>query len=217
MMISARLNALMSDSFFYEPWENVCLEPFHGTREEWLVQLTDELRPVFAEKRFPIPDKVRTSIGWTKSKRAIGECWSTTASADNTTEIFIVPSKDDSFDIAQILVHELIHAAVGLTEGHKGNFKRLALELKLGGKMTATIRTPDFDKWIEPIMATVGNIPHARLGSDRSYSSAPAKQGTRMIKCRCETCGYTVRTCKKWITQMSPPHCPEHGEMIVEE
>lgn len=217
MTISARLNALMPDSFFYEPWENVYLEPFDGTREEWLVQLTDALRPVFAEKKFPIPERVRASIGFPSSKKAAGQCWSSDVSKDNTTEIFIAPDEEDSFEIAQIHVHELIHSAVGLSEGHKGNFKRLALDLKLGGKMTSTTRTPEFDKWIEPILATIGNIPHAKLSLNRRHSSAPAKQGTRMIKCHCETCGYTVRTCKKWITQMSPPHCPKHGEMTVGE
>ena len=189
---------------------------FQGTREDWLVRLTNELRPIFKEKGFPIPEKIRISIGWTKSKKAVGECWATKVSADNTTEIFIAPSHSDSMEIADTLVHELIHAAVGLKEGHKGNFKKLALALDLGGKMTSTHRTAKFESWMKPILASIGEIPHAPLTPSRSFSSAPAKQGTRLIKCSCPVCGYTVRTCMKWINLMSSPHCPAHGQMSVE-
>lgn len=214
-MIAARLNALMPQSFFCEPWECVYLEHYEGTREEWLISLTHKLRPIFEAKGFPIPLKVRVSLGWPKSSKAIGVCHSSRMSEDNTTEIFISPAKSDSLDVAQILVHELIHAAVGLQEGHKGNFKRLALSFNLGGKMTATVRTPEFDKWMTPIVESLGDIPHATLNANRRYSSAPAKQGTRMIKCSCSVCGYTVRTTAKWITMMAAPHCPLHGEMRI--
>ncbi len=197
--------------------EKVSENLFQGTREDWLVRLTNELRSIFEGKGFPIHEKIRISIGWTKSKKAVGECWATTVSADNTTEIFIAPSHSDSMEIADMLAHELIHAAVGLKEGHKGNFKKLALALDLGGKMTSTRRTAKFETWMKPILKSIGNIPYAPLTPSRRFSSAPAKQGTRLIKCFCPVCGYTVRTCKKWITQMSPPHCPKHGEMTVEE
>jgi hypothetical protein len=66
------------------------------------------------------------------------ECWSNLASADNTTEIFICPSQSEPVAVLAILLHELVHAAVGLECGHKGAFKRVALALGLEGKMTAT-------------------------------------------------------------------------------
>jgi hypothetical protein len=37
-----------------------------------------------------------------------------------------------------------------------------------------------------------------------------------MIKCECETCGYIVRTARRWIEEMGAPHCPAHGPMTCE-
>ncbi len=37
-----------------------------------------------------------------------------------------------------VLLHEMIHAAVGIDAGHKGPFKRAAIAVGLAGPMTAT-------------------------------------------------------------------------------
>lgn len=44
---------------------------------------------------------------------------------------------------------------------------------------------------------------------------APKKQKTRMLKCECATCGYTVRTARKWLELAGAPLCPieDHGRM----
>ena len=36
-----------------------------------------------------------------------------------------------------------------------------------------------------------------------------------MLKCECATCGYTVRTARKWLEQAGAPLCPieDHGQM----
>jgi hypothetical protein len=34
------------------------------------------------------------------------------------------------------------------------------------------------------------------------------KQGTRMLKCDCSACGYTVRITRKWLDAAGPPICP---------
>lgn len=45
---------------------------------------------------------------------------------------------------------------------------------------------------------------------------APKKQTTRMLKCECPQCGYTVRTTRKWL-DVAVPVCPVHGhEMELE-
>jgi len=33
---------------------------------------------------------------------------------------------------------------------------------------------------------------------------------TRMIRCRCRSCGYTARTTRKWLTLHGAPLCPRH-------
>jgi hypothetical protein len=44
-------------------------------------------------------------------------------------------------------------------------------------------------------------------------STRPRKQSSRHVRCVCPTCGYVVRTARKWIDQIGPPHCPRHGAM----
>lgn len=48
-------------------------------------------------------------------------------------------------------------------------------------------------------------------GSGRT-STRPPKQSTRLKKCECSQCGYTVRVTQKWL-EIGPPHCPHHGPM----
>src|SRR3546814_1777644 len=98
--------------------------------------------------------------------------------------------------IAAILAHELVHAAVGIPAGHGKAFKRAALGLGLVGPMRATTPGEAFLAAIAPILESVGPLPHARLDTD-GESTAPKKQKTRMLKCECATCGYTVRTARR--------------------
>jgi hypothetical protein len=50
----------------------------------------------------------------------------------------------------------------------------------------------------------------ARLYGDASvkllnvYSVPKVKQSTRMIRCQCPTCGYTLRTTRQWLTKSVP-------------
>jgi hypothetical protein len=39
----------------------------------------------------------------------------------------------------------------------------------------------------------------------------PEKQATRMLKCACATCGYIVRTTRKWLETAGAPLCPIEG------
>lgn len=71
-------------------------------------------------------------------------------------------------------------------------------------------------------------VPRLRIGMDESgddddgeeievapvggASTAKPKQSTRLKKCECEECGYTVRVTQKWL-DVGAPHCPEHGPM----
>ena len=34
------------------------------------------------------------------------------------------------------------------------------------------------------------------------------KQGTRLLKCQCASCGYLARVSQRWLTQGGPPICP---------
>lgn len=182
----------------------------HKTREDWLNAFTREARPIFRKAGFPIPKKVRAVVGFTshgsKGKR-IGECWDSKCSGDDTFEIFITPAIGDPSRIADIHTHELIHAAVGLECGHKGDFVKCMKALGLIGKPTATVAGPDWDAWAKPIIKKLGKLPHAAL---QSGGSGQKKQNTRMLKCECQDCGFTFRTTAKWIEAAPILRCPDH-------
>ena len=183
------------------------------TREDWLNALAEAMAPWFAELGCPLP-RFRVAIGFPSTGRRgrrIGECWDGRASADSTFEIFIRPDLDDPMEIAATEAHELTHAAVGLDKKHGPAFRRVALAIGLTGKMNATVAGDAFKQRVAPILERLGPIPHARLSL--GLSSGPKKQTTRLLKCECPTCGYTVRTARKWLEEMGAPHCPRHGAM----
>lgn len=171
------------------------------TREAWLNAFVAAARPVFAGKSFPLPDRVRVSIGFPscgRRGRAIGECWSDCRSSDAHFEIFIRPNLETDSRIADVLTHELIHAAVGLAAGHGRPFKSAMRALGLTGKATATVAGPDWHSWAQPILDAIGPMPRGRL-DDGGQSSAKPKQTTRLIKLECPDCGFTCRTTAKHI------------------
>jgi hypothetical protein len=176
-------------------------------REAWLGMMTEQyIKPHFQAKGYTIPENVRMSCAFTSrgaSGKRIGECWSNKSSEDNTFEIFIHPAISDSNRVADILIHELVHATVGLQAGHGKSFKQCATSVGLTGKMTATIATEELKAIIEQWIAELGQYPHATLSSN-----GIKKQSTRMIKCVCSKCDYQVYTSKKWI-EVSIPVCPD--------
>jgi hypothetical protein len=209
----------------------------HENRESWLNYVAGRMAPMFASLDAPLPDRVRISIGFTSAGnrgRRIGECWDNRLSEDGHFEIFIVPNLAESPDmmplqVAAILAHELVHAAVGIPAGHGKLFRRVAKGIGLEGKMTATVSGPKFEAAIAPILVAAGPLPHGRLNSrkegpgdgegEEPKTTGPKKQTKRHIKCKCrrEDCGYIARTSRKWLDKLGAPHCPQHGQMEVIE
>lgn len=216
-----------------------------NNRETWLRQLADMMAPKFAELGKPIPP-FRVGTGFTSGGQYSnhgGECWNKTCSADEHFEIFITPDQADPMEIAAILCHELIHAAVGLAEGHKGEFAKMMGKLGLKRPYTCSIPGPLFEAWVTPFLESIGELPHAALQYGRSKpqrerkprggsvtpvedtddegdfepgsSNQKKKQSTRMLKACCEECGYTIRLSKKWALSHGAT-CPECGQMEIE-
>lgn len=190
----------------------------HETRESWLNAVAQGMAPLFEALDAPLPDRVRVAIGFTSrgaKGKAIGECWDNRLSADGHFEIFIRPDLAHAPDampaqIAAILAHELVHAAVGIAAGHGRAFKRIAVGLGLVGPMRATTPGDAFLSAIAPILSAAGPLPHARLDTG-GETTRPKKQAARMLKCECATCGYTVRTARKWLEKAGAPLCPVDG------
>lgn len=193
----------------------------HQSREGWLKEATDLLRPHFQTAGHPLPEAVRFSIGFPSTGRkgkAIGEHWHSVASADEHHEIFIRADQSDPVRVLGILAHELTHAAVPLGSGHGPVFKKAALAVGLEGKMREALPGAVFNARLGEIAAELGPLPHGTLRLDQQGDDSPKKQGTRLLKAECEAagCGYTVRITRKWLEAVGAPCCPAHGAMAVE-
>ena len=187
-------------------------------REMWLNECIQKLRSEFEQLAHPLPEKIRASCSWpsksglANKKRRIGEAWSAKNSADRSCEVFISPVLKDPVEVAATLVHELVHCAVGVEEGHKGKFTRLAKAVGLEGKMTATRAGEALAARLREITDGIGPYPHAEL----THSNAMKKQGCRLLKVVCE-CGCVVRMTRKWLDEVGPPTCGCGAAMVEGE
>lgn len=189
------------------------------TREEWLTFVADGFRPAYKAAGWTIPVKVRFAVGFCSTGERgnrIGECWYPEASADKSVEIFIKPDQDDRVQVAGILAHELVHAAVGPGHGHSGDFRKMCKALGFEGKMTQAMPGADMQRTvIDPVLKLAGPLTHKKLQGKQTDRK---KQGTRLLKAECERCGYTVRVTKKWAAE-GLPYCGVrgHGRMECED
>lgn len=185
------------------------------SREEWLGRMVDSLRPLFAEHGHPLPGRVRVSCGWPSRSalsgrnRRIGEAWSHRCSGDGAHETFLSPTLADPVEVGAVLVHELVHHAVGVEAGHKGPFRTLALAVGLTGPMRATSAGPELERRLHALAEELGPYPHAALhGGD-----GRKKQTTRMLKVACAACGCIVRMTRQWLDEVGAPTCACGGDM----
>lgn len=183
-----------------------------ATREAWLTEFARLARPQFKAAGRPLPKEIRCSVGFPstgKRSLTIGECWYHENSADGHAEIFIRPSlQSNSSRVADILTHELCHAALGSGFGHGKEFKHLATSLGLTGKMTATTAGPGWHAWADPILKQLGKLPGANLGKGEELVGGKKKQTTRMLKLVCTSCDWTCRTTAAHI--FDNMDCPAH-------
>lgn len=201
-------------------------KPRYYSREQWLQALALALEPMFAQAKAKLPRHkvkahhitaegfaIRFTCGFPSNRKKFsGECWSSQASRDGHYEIFVTPKLDDALQVAGVIVHELIHAAVGTDAKHGPKFARVALALGLEGKMTATTTGAALAAQLRAITDRLGPYPHASL---RELDPDKKKQTTRLIKCECPECGYTARVTRKWL-DVAPLHCPNDEAHAVE-
>ena len=185
----------------------------YETREAWLIALAEALKPMFEQSGFTIPE-IRISCSWPSRsiRKRLGECWHSTAAKDGRRHIFITPLAANSLEVASVVVHELLHAALPDDAGHKSPFKRGMKALGLEGKPTSTYAGEELTNKLRVIILTLGSYPHKELTLKDVMGK---KQGTRMLKLTCLGCGYVVRTTAKWI-ETGLPTCA-CGEQFTQE
>lgn len=179
-------------------------------REDWLAAAVERLRPVFERKGFPLPAALHVSCGFpsrgalSRKSQVIGQCWHGVDAADGLAQVFVSPVVADTLEVLGVLVHELGHAALGPKVGHKGRFIAFCKALYLEGKPTHTLAGEEFKRYILPLVAPLGNYPHAAL----TPTTAERKQSTRLLKVECPACGYVCRVTAKWLLDAGAPVCP---------
>lgn len=193
----------------------------YQTREQWLEKAVSLSADLFKAHGYEVP-RLRVTCGWPSSggcaakKRTIGQCWAGEASSDGLNQIFISPWLDDvagPSGVLATLVHEVVHAVVGLEAKHGKLFRKCATAVGLEGKMTSTNANEALCREQAAWAEKLGEYPHAKLDK---LKSPVKKQTTRMHKAECDECGYTVRLSQKWLDEVGSPWCPKHGAMQVE-
>ena len=182
-------------------------------RESWLTEAAQFILDDIIAPHYPtqIDRPYRISIGFPSGKpsKVLAQCWKSEASADNTNEIFVSPTVEDSTEILAALTHELIHYTDNNASGHKNHFAKLAREVGLAGKLTATTAGPELSDKLTTIIDLLGNIPHAALDASRSGKK---KQGTRMLKIECTVCTFAFRATQTQIDKLPT----SYGETLAD-
>lgn len=172
----------------------------HTERETWL----SEASVLLQERIFTAADikprewskrRYRVSCGFPigyrgsrTGKVTLGQAFDPSISADGTFEVFINPILDKPVDVLGVLWHELIHVYCGIECGHRGDFAYTARATGLTGPMTSTVPGPSTIPVLKEIAKELGKYPHARIDPN-----ARKKQGTRLLKLQCDSCGWTAR------------------------
>jgi hypothetical protein len=178
-------------------------------REDWLKLAEQKMVAWIVALSYAYPENTRISCGFPKSSKgrnnAIGQCWSSAASADRTHEIFISPTQADKARVCDILLHEMVHATVGIEAGHGKPFTTLARALGLEGKPTATFAGEALKARIDGMLETLPDYPHATITPSVQTTK---KQKTALLRCECPQCGYLARVTAKWVDSVGAPICP---------
>jgi len=196
------------------------LLPSVDNRETWLNKAAALLRPMLEEVGHSAAEQLRITVGWPSTaalstnpeKRRIGECWYPENSGDNTCEIFISPSVDDSVKILAVLLHEMIHSGFSAGVGHKGSFRTVFYALGFTGSAKHSTPGEALFSRLARLHRKLGDIPHAAL----SGRSTVKKQTTRLLKVECSNSGYVARITRKWLEDEGAPICPCCHEVMVE-
>ncbi len=192
----------------------------HPTREQWLAAGIKALDArYFDDKGYELPEKLQCSCGWCRgSSKAIGQCWDPKVTPDGTTHMFICPTLGDPVVVLATLLHELIHAAIGVEEKHGKLFKKLCKEMGLAGKATATYAEAGSPLHAELLIISekLGPYPHSPMVK-RVKSGKKSMGGWIRLRSVNEE-GYKVLISPRQLEEHGYPVDPFGDEMVpVEE
>lgn len=191
----------------------------HSERETWLSEASEALQKLVFPTANIAPRDWRSKryrvacgfpIGYRGSRTGkviMGQAFDPSISADGTFEVFINPILDKPTEVLNVLLHELIHVYVGIQEGHRGEFAKVAKKVGLTGAMTSTVPGPELREVLKEIAKSMGKYPHARIDPN-----ARKKQTTRLLKLQCDTCDWTARVSRMQADRLhADSACPVCG------
>lgn len=149
-------------------------------------------------------------------KVTLGQAFDPSISGDGTFEVFINPILYKPLDVLAVLAHELAHVWAGIQCGHRGEFARVARAIDLVGPLTSTSAGSWLSAELADIAQILGTYPHAKVDPN-----ARRKQGTRLLKLQCNSCGWTARLsglqARRLHDASACPVCSSVNSLIVEE
>lgn len=189
----------------------------HTTRETWLKEAAEFMRPWLSAQGAPMPEKFYVTCSWNKGSgdKGIGQCFAPECCDEGVPHMSVCPTQGEPIRVLDILLHEMIHAAVGVEEGHKGRFKTVAKGLGLAGKMTATIAEPGTELYtnLEMLAQKLGPYPHSALRPPAKKGKGKGGSGWVRLKSTTDE-DYRVVVSPKIMAEKGAPLDPWGLEMI---
>ena len=185
-------------------------------RETYLQAAAEKLDKLYFSGRGNTLPNIRVSCGFprsTKGYKAIGQCWDGNMSEDGTFEIFICPTQAEPIRVIDILLHEMIHAAVGLECKHRGPFRIMAREFGFAGKLTATYaeKGTTLHRALQKVADELGEYPHAEM-TPKKKTAKKATGSVTFVSTRVETYKVTMRQTQ--VLEYGVPKDPWANDMV---
>lgn len=176
------------------------------TREQWLQRGLCELRALAKDKlEKPTDQRIQVAVGFPKGckRGTVGQCFHAECTEDGTYHIFIHPTLGDAVRVLDTLLHELLHAVVGLEAKHAKPFRDAARAVGLAGKPTATYAEEgsELHEKLTKLSERLGPYPHSPMTKVKQ-SNRPAAGGWVRYESVNEP---------KYILRISPRALEDHG------
>ena len=151
---------------------------------EMAIERIEESFPALENRPFPVRVSVGFPLGQRKAKGAC-QVFPHTSSADHTVEIFINPVIGDLSGAVSALIEGLALAVADCDKRSK-RYRSAMSQIEAAAANT-----------VDAIVSDLPDYPHASMDV-----AGRKKQGTRMRKIECPTCGFIARMTNKWMDQL---------------
>ena len=184
------------------------------TREEWLKKAVRTLRPLLRKAGLKMCDRWQVSVGWPNKRTAIGQCWyESTSESGKTKTIFISPKLGDRTEVLDVLMHEMIHAALPSGVGHGAPFRKACKAIGMTkNKPTSASADDQLRCVLQRVGIYLGKYQHDALVDRPSKGS---KGGYWPVFVSPADERYRVQISQRALEEYGPPICPITKEPMV--